>query len=162
MSWGVIRNQRPKIHRFRLVSTVGVPFRKISNIDCRVIQHARFNIHQKNVQIGLQQSLQSESVALARTSEISCIVKSQYLISIANSIKNQAIKTNVKTLTVSLQFNTIFKHKDALLLMFSRNIGLKMVERTRCTDGTDGEGKLPVPVQEETILMNKDKATHAH
>ena len=27
---GVIRNQRPRIHRFRLVSTV-------SNIDCRVI-----------------------------------------------------------------------------------------------------------------------------
>ena len=37
MSWGVIRNQRPKIHRFRLVSTVGGPFRRISNNDCRVI-----------------------------------------------------------------------------------------------------------------------------
>ena len=41
MSWGVIRNQRPKIHRLGLVSTVGAPLRKISNIDCRVIEHAR-------------------------------------------------------------------------------------------------------------------------
>ena len=37
MSLGVIRNQHPKIHRFRLVSTVGGPLRKISNIDCTVI-----------------------------------------------------------------------------------------------------------------------------
>ena len=36
-SCGVIRNQRPKIHLFKLVSTVGGPFRKISKIDCKVI-----------------------------------------------------------------------------------------------------------------------------
>ena len=36
-SWGVIRNQRSKIHRFRLVSTVGGRFRKILKVECRVI-----------------------------------------------------------------------------------------------------------------------------
>ena len=46
MLGGVIRYQCPKIHRFRLVSTstVGGPFRKISNIDCKVIQHARASL----------------------------------------------------------------------------------------------------------------------
>ena len=38
---GVIRNQRPKIHRFELVSTVEGPFRKISKIDCSDLLLAR-------------------------------------------------------------------------------------------------------------------------
>ena len=38
---GVIRNKRPKIHRLKLVSTVGGPFTKISKIDCRMIYYAR-------------------------------------------------------------------------------------------------------------------------
>ena len=33
----VIRNQRSKIHRLELVSTVRTPSRKILKIDCRVI-----------------------------------------------------------------------------------------------------------------------------
>ena len=37
MSWGVIRNQRSKIHRLELVSTARGPSRKILKVDCRVI-----------------------------------------------------------------------------------------------------------------------------
>ena len=38
---GVIRNQRLKIHRLELVSTVKGPSRKILKVDCRVIKHAQ-------------------------------------------------------------------------------------------------------------------------
>ena len=36
-SCGVIRNQRSKILRFYIISTIGGPFRKISKFECRVI-----------------------------------------------------------------------------------------------------------------------------
>ena len=67
--WGVIRNQFPKIHRSKVSSTVGDPFRTISKIDCRVIYHARFLLWLNN-----SFSFQSVGDVLCTTIPSICVV----------------------------------------------------------------------------------------